>query len=96
MSWTCIGFVYFCYSIYVVPHVRLCFFAIPTTTQEYRVDTGRDKGLFIGRFSAGIEKRYGNKWSLRRDGLQGRQLIAEYAGADSSPWMIILGFCDQS
>lgn len=61
--------------------ILLNFFILPLLPQEYnvRASTSNDKSFYIGRFVTGLppfsrKKSAENKWTLQKEGLQGRQM----------------------
>ncbi|XP_048447273.1 transcription initiation factor IIF subunit alpha [Pyrus x bretschneideri] len=73
-----------------------CGAVVTRLIREYnvRASTANDKNYFIGRFVTGLpcfskNKNFENKWSLHKDGLQGRQLSdAMREKYKNKPWVL--------
>ena len=67
--------------------------------QEYnvRASTSNDKNYFIGRFVTGLpnfsrKKNAENRWSLQKEGLQGRQLTDALRVLDCATYLSLATF----
>ncbi|KAK8946665.1 Transcription initiation factor IIF subunit alpha [Platanthera zijinensis] len=75
---------------------NICGIPIIKLIREYnvRASTGTDKSYFIGRFCTGLppfskKKNVENKWTIHKDGLQGRQLTdALREKLKNKPWVL--------
>ncbi|XP_010538756.1 PREDICTED: transcription initiation factor IIF subunit alpha isoform X2 [Tarenaya hassleriana] len=71
-----------------------CGTTVTRLIREYnvRASLASDKNYFIGRFVTGLpnfKKNVENKWSLRKDGIQGRQLTdAQREKLKNKPWVL--------
>ncbi|XP_020590941.1 transcription initiation factor IIF subunit alpha [Phalaenopsis equestris] len=75
---------------------NICGVPITRLIREYnvRASTSTDKAYFIGRFCTGLppfskKKNFENKWTINKDGLQGRQLTDSLREKfKNKPWVL--------